>query len=98
MAERRCIRPAYIDGKKAVSAHLVASNGKFSIPRYEIINPRTSYMGDVAVLRFNLVNYDADDQVSSRWDSTEVYRKKDGQWKIVHSHWSLSHTLKDEGQ
>jgi hypothetical protein len=28
--------------------------------------------------------------VVSRWNSTEVYRRIDGKWRIVHSHWSFT--------
>jgi hypothetical protein len=44
------------------------------------------------VLTFNLIDDGARiggvDQGSQRWNSTEVYQRIDGKWKIVHSHWS----------
>jgi hypothetical protein len=46
----------------------------------------------VALLTFNLVNYgklpDAPERVLARWNSTEVYSRLGGTWKIIHSHWS----------
>ena len=48
--------------------------------------------GDAAILTFNLVNYrkaaDGSEQPFLRWNSTEVYSRIDGRWRIVHSHWS----------
>jgi ketosteroid isomerase-like protein len=64
----------------------------FTDPRYEMIAPRVQHQGDVALLTFNLVNYaklaDQPEGVLSRWYATEVYRRIDGQWKFIHSHWS----------
>jgi ketosteroid isomerase-like protein len=28
--------------------------------------------------------------VTVRWNSTSVYAQTAGQWKVVHSHWSLT--------
>ena len=65
----------------------------FTDPRYEIINPKVQRHGDVALLTFNLVNYgkvsDGRERVLSRWNSTEVYCRIAGTWKIIHSHWSF---------
>ena len=42
----------------------------------------------MGVLTFNFVSYSKGRTV--RWNTTEVYRRKNGQWKIVHTHWSLT--------
>ncbi len=61
-------------------------------PRYEMIAPKVQRHGDTALLTFNLVNYgvppDGAERVLARWNSTEVYSRVGGRWKIVHSHWS----------
>ena len=61
--------------------------------RYEIIAPRVQRRGDVAVLTFNSVSYgkvaDHPEAVLARWNSTEVYARIDGRWRIIHSHWSF---------
>lgn len=66
----------------------------FTEPRYEMIDPTVQRYGDVALLTFNLVNYGKvsgqPETILARWNSTEVYRRIDGQWKIVHSHWSFT--------
>ena len=64
----------------------------FADLRYDMIDPTVQRHGDVALLTFNLVNYgklpDAPERVVARWNSTEVYIRTGGTWKIIHSHWS----------
>jgi ketosteroid isomerase-like protein len=63
-------------------------------PRYEMIAPKVQQHGDVALLTFNLINYGKapgrPEAVLSRWNSTEVYSRIAGKWKIIHSHWSYT--------
>ena len=65
----------------------------FTTVRYEIIDPQVQQHGDVAILTFNVVNYgtlpNQSEKLLNRWNSTEVYSRVDGQWKIIHSHWSF---------
>jgi len=79
-----------LDGLAAVKEYIVPFTGKIRIDSYEMINPQVQRYGDVAVLTFNLIDSvkrpDREEKV--RWNSTEVYRRIDGNWKIVHSHWS----------
>jgi uncharacterized protein (TIGR02246 family) len=67
----------------------------FTEPRYDMINPVVLVDGNIAVLSFNLVNYGKlpgkeDETVLARWNATEVYRQREGAWRIVHTHWSLT--------
>src|SRR5919202_28870 len=32
----------------------------------------------------------ADERVLARWNATEVYRRQDGTWRIIHTHWSFT--------
>jgi ketosteroid isomerase-like protein len=81
-----------VDGIEALRAHFAPFDGKIAIDRYELIDPKVQREGNVAVLTFNLVDSGARvagvDQGTQRWNSTEVYQRMDGKWKIVHSHWS----------
>jgi uncharacterized protein (TIGR02246 family) len=86
-----------IEGREAMEARLApmrSAKVPFKAWRYDMIEPRVQRHGDVAVLTFNLVNYgtmpDQPERVIARWNSTEVYRRVDGAWKIVHSHWSFT--------
>jgi uncharacterized protein (TIGR02246 family) len=64
----------------------------FSDARYELIEPRVQPGDDMALLTFNLITYgklsDGKERELARWNSTEAYRRIDGRWRIVHSHWS----------
>lgn len=81
-----------MDGIAAIRAHLAPFDGKIAIDRYEMIDPQVQRDGNIAVLTFNLNASGARiagvDQGTQRWNSTEVYQRIDGKWKIVHSHWS----------
>ena len=81
-----------VDGKAALKAHIDPFAGKFSIDRVEMVDPHVRRVGDLAVLTFNLNDYGAQmnggPKETARWNSTEVFQRIDGQWKIVHSHWS----------
>ena len=50
--------------------------------------------GDVALRTFNLVSYGTPpggpEVVVARWNSTEIYSRIGGKWKIIHSHWSTT--------
>ena len=85
-----------IDGQSAMQARLApVRNVKFPFtePRYEMIAPKVQQYGNAALLTYNLVNYGkvggAPESVISRWNSSALYSRIDGAWKIVHSHWSF---------
>jgi ketosteroid isomerase-like protein len=86
-----------VNGREAMQM-LLAPMKNVKLPfkdrRYEMIDPRVQRHGDVALLTFNVVNYgtvpDRPESVLSRWNSTEVYARIDGKWKIIHSHWSYT--------
>jgi ketosteroid isomerase-like protein len=81
-----------LDGLAVLKAHIAPFDGKIAIDHYEVIDPKVQHDGNVAVLTFNLVDSGARiagvDQGTQRWNSTEVFQRIDGKWKIVHSHWS----------
>jgi ketosteroid isomerase-like protein len=80
---------ARLDGVVALREYLAPLEGKVSVPRYEVQNPKVQLQGDVGVLTFNLNTYSGDGKLMLRWNSTEVYRRIDDQWRIFHSHWSI---------
>ena len=57
----------------------------------EMLNARVQVMGDTAVLTFNYVVRNIDGRaVVRRWNAVEVYNKRDGEWRIVNTHWSFT--------
>ena len=85
--------PLRIDGKDALKAHYEPVAGTIQVDRYEMVNPTVEVVGTVAWLTYNLVNYVSDngvERVTSRWNCTEIYRRDQERWVVVHSHWSLT--------
>ena len=82
-----------LDGHAAMTDYIRPLRGRINIPRYEMIGPRVQRHGNVAVLSYNLrseaVQPDGR-QASLRWNSTSVYSRTGGRWKMIHSHWSLT--------
>ena len=82
-----------IDGLAAMRTMLAPITGKVSVSRYDMIEPQVQHHGDVALLTFNLISYqrqpDGGERAAARWNSTETYARVDGQWRIIHSHWSF---------
>ena len=76
-----------ITGKKEFHEHLASFNGTFSFPGYELQNPQVQLYGDIGILTFNFVGF-SEDGKEDKWNTTEVYRHTEGDWKIVSSHWS----------
>ena len=62
--------------------------------RYELLHPKVQRHGDVAVLTYNLQNYakqaDGTERPATRWNSSAVFRRIDGKWRTIHSHWSFT--------
>ena len=91
-------REKRVDGLDELKARTAAMRGitlPFTEPRYDMINPVVRVEGNVAVLTFNLVNYgkptgSAVETVLARWNATEIYRKVDADWRIIHTHWSFT--------
>jgi ketosteroid isomerase-like protein len=81
-----------IDGLDALTRYYEAIRGKVHIDRYELINPQVQLCRDAAVLTFNYVSYTGDKQ--NRWNCTEVYRRTDGEWCIIQTHWSFTQPAK----
>ena len=57
-----------------------------------MVSPKVQCHGDIAVLTYNLVNYerqlDGTERQARRWNSTAVFRRIAGEWRTIHSHWS----------
>jgi ketosteroid isomerase-like protein len=82
-----------VDGLGAMKELLIPITGKIKVDHYEMIGAKVQHRGDVAVLTYNLVSYGKRPNGGSvvvRWNSTEVYGRIEGKWKIIHSHWSYT--------
>jgi ketosteroid isomerase-like protein len=82
-----------VDGLAAMRQLLAPIAGMVKVDRFEMIGAKVQRHGDVAVLSYNLVSHarrPSGDPVVVRWNSTAVYTRLGGQWKIIHSHWSYT--------
>ena len=86
-----------LEGRKAVEAYFRQYfEGKLNILRNEFPNPQViiSDGGDLVVLNYNLRNVIGDgkggEKPGTPWNSTQVYRFINGQWRVVHVNWSFT--------
>lgn len=81
-----------LDGIDAMKKMLAPITGKIKVSRFDMIDPKVQRHGNSALLTFNLVSYvtlpDGKERAIARWNSSELYGLVDGEWRIVHSHWS----------
>ena len=78
-----------LDGLEPLRKMYEVLRGRVHADKYDMLNTRVQMVGDAAILSFNLISIE--NGVPFRWNCTEVFAKeKDGQWKIVHSHWSVT--------
>jgi ketosteroid isomerase-like protein len=82
-----------VDGLPALTILLESWTGKIRVDRYDMMSPSVQHHGNAALLTFNLVSYrrreDGAEHAIAHWNSTEVYARFDGGWRIIHSHWSF---------
>lgn len=78
-----------IDGWDKIKVFYEGMRGKVKMDKFEIINPVVQSTSTMAVLTYNLHSFSGE----SLWkeNCTEVYRlEENNEWKIIHSHWSLT--------
>jgi hypothetical protein len=63
--------------------------GKVTMDKFEMIDPVVQSTDAMAVLTYNLHSYSG--EMVWKENCTEVYRLEgNDEWKIIHSHWSLT--------
>lgn len=83
---------AGVSGREAWRAYLASLEGKIPRHTYEIVDPAVQVYGDTAILTLHYHATTLDGTPLTRWKATSVYRRQDGEWRVVHAHWS---TIKD---
>lgn len=85
--------PQRINGKAALAAEYAERQGKIFYEVMDFIDPWALVCGGMAVLfyRFLSTHLDSDGSVASRvaWNCSEVFTRRQGSWKIIHTHWSF---------
>ena len=77
-----------IDGLPALRKYYAELRGKIHIDSYEMVDPEVQVRGEIAILTFCFVSRGGGDEM--RWNTTEVYRRGEGGWRILHTHWSFT--------
>ncbi|HSD64720.1 MAG TPA: nuclear transport factor 2 family protein [Ignavibacteriaceae bacterium] len=84
--EKRCT------GKKDFQDWIAAFNGTFSFPGYELLDPQVQMHGDIGILTFNFIGFMKDGS-KEYFNTTEVYKLMEGDWKLISSHWSQTKSI-----
>ena len=82
-------RERQLDGWDKIKELYESIRGKVQMDKFEMINPVVQKTETMLVLTYNLHSYSGE----KLWkeNCTEVYRlEENNQWKIIHSHWSLT--------
>ena len=76
-----------LDGLPALRDLYEKFRGMTLFDRYEILDPRVQFAGDVAVLTYHFVRHNG--AAASHWNATQVYQQQKEGWRVIHSHWSM---------
>jgi ketosteroid isomerase-like protein len=81
--------PEGIHGLSALRQYYAQLCGKIFVERDKMIDPQVQVSGEVAVLSYRFASRGRGGE-EMRWNATEVYRRGDDGWRILHSHWSFT--------
>jgi ketosteroid isomerase-like protein len=85
--------PRRINGLEALKAEYAQREGKIFYDVMDFVDPHLQVCGDLAVLFYRFLStwLNLDGSISHRtpWNCSEVYRRTDGRWRIIHTHWSF---------
>jgi ketosteroid isomerase-like protein len=78
-----------LDGWDNIKELYESMRGKVKMDKFEIINPIVQQSDAMAVLTYNLHSYSG--EILWKENCTEVYKlEENNEWKIIHSHWSVT--------
>ena len=78
-----------LNGIEELRALYESIRGQVQIAHFEMLNPHVQAADDMAVLTFNYVA-EGTNEVTSRWNCTEVFRREGETWRIIQTHWSFT--------
>jgi ketosteroid isomerase-like protein len=81
-----------IDGHDALRAQLGPFDGKFTIDRIVMVNPKVQVYGDVAILSYNAIDHGSEmmgtKSPPGAANITSVFARPGERWRMVHAHYS----------
>jgi uncharacterized protein (TIGR02246 family) len=85
--------PERINGREDLRAEYARREGRIFYDVMDFVAPTAQICGDMAVLAYRFLStwLNPDGSVSHRtpWNCTEVFVRSDGQWRLIHTHWSF---------
>ncbi len=83
-----------VDGLEALRTLYAGVEGKIRYDVSEYFDPRAQAFGDAAVLSYQYRSAsrqpDGSAAPGTLWNTTEVFARLEGRWRIVHTHWSYA--------
>jgi len=77
-----------IDSLIEVQSYFKSLAGKIPPHTYEIVDPRVQVYDKIAIVTLRY-HSSIDGEQAPPWKATDVYRLTNGEWQIVHAHWSV---------
>lgn len=78
-----------LDSLPEIQRYFASLAGQITPHDYELVDPKVQVYGDIAILTLRYHPSIGDTIEGPPWKATSVYRFQDGDWKVVHAHWSL---------
>ncbi len=78
-----------LDGIHALQSYLATLEGQIPEHTYKIIDPKVQVYGELGILTQRYHPFSLDGEPLTPWKSTTVYRYTNGEWCLVHAHWSM---------
>ena len=78
-----------MDGLDVVTQYATTLQGQIPKHRYELVNPKVQVVGDVAILTLRYHPFSLEGNPLTPWKATSIYNRTNGEWKVIHQHWSM---------
>lgn len=76
-------------GMEEITAYFQSLEGKITPHKYETVNPKVQFYGDIVILTFRYNSRNDNNEPGPPWKATSIYRLNDNNWQVVHANWSL---------
>jgi ketosteroid isomerase-like protein len=77
-----------LKGIEECNAYAASLEGMIPPHDYEMVDTHVQSYGDIAILTFQY-HGSVDGEKGQPWKASLVYKYADGDWSVVHGHWSL---------
>ena len=78
-----------VDGLEEAKKYFAALEGKVPVHKYELVDPKVQVYNDIAILTMQYHSTIPEGEPGPPWKTTIVYHLNNGEWQVVHAHWSL---------